>query len=253
MSTAKSFRFVPLLLIHTTALCIAADVPHSPTAASRPSAEAALKRLEEGNQRFAAGNAKHAHQDPARRHETVTDGQHPFAAILACADSRVPPELVFDQGLGDLFVVRVAGNICGRDECGSLEYAVEHLQTPLLIVIGHTRCGAVTAAVEHVQEHGSIPALLQRIEPAVKSAEGTQPDSSKSALIAVAVRENVFASMDALITHSAILREAIRNGSTQLIGAVYDLDSGRVQWLGPHPRQAELVSRSTQDGWAPGQ
>lgn len=207
-----------------------------------------LRLLKDGNCRFVADAPRHEHQDAAWRRENAAHGQHPFALILSCADSRVPPEVVFDQGLGDLFVVRVAGNVCTPEECGSVEYAIGHLHVPLIVVMGHTKCGAVSAAVERAEGHGSVPELLHHIEPAVEAAKAGKP-ADKAALIAAAVRENVWLSISNLIGHSAEIRSAIQMDGLRVIGAVYDLETGKVQWLGPHPNQSGLTMGSTADGW----
>lgn len=131
---------------------------------STPCAEEALQARREGNRRFATGQAIHPHQDAARREE-VRPGQRPFAAILSCSDSRVPPEVIFDWGVGDLFVVRTAGHGVDDVALGSIEYAVEHLGVPLLVVLGHTRCGAVTAALHGDEAPGHIAAVIRPSSP----------------------------------------------------------------------------------------
>jgi carbonic anhydrase len=201
-----------------------------------------LEALKDGNERFALGRPWHDHQDAARRADTAAHGQHPFATVLACSDSRVPVELIFDQGIGDLFVVRVAGNVCGRDETGSIEYGIEHLHTPLLVVLGHAECGAVTAAVEGADEHGSIPELLSHIAPAAARTRAEHPELSGRALIDAAVRTNVWHSIEELYANSAGLRHAVLEGKVRIVGAVYDIRTAKVEWLGPHPQEAQLVA-----------
>ncbi|TWT42096.1 Carbonic anhydrase 2 [Phycisphaerae bacterium RAS1] len=203
-----------------------------------------LERLTAGNERFAKDASVHPHLSAAQRHETAVSGQHPFAAILACSDSRVPIEDLFDVGVGDVFVVRVAGNVCADDEAGSIEYAVEHLKTPLVIVLGHEQCGAVTAAVRKAEEHGSIATLLARLAPAADKARGNYPPRSGAALIHEAVRINTWCSMEALISHSAIVRERMKSGTARVVGGVYDIDTGRVSWMGEHPDQEQVVARA---------
>lgn len=131
------------------------------------SPEEAMKKLADGNSRYAAGACLHSDINQARRTETAQKGQHPIATILSCSDSRVPPEYIFDQGIGDLFVIRVAGNVADTDEIGSAEYGVDHLGTPVLMVLGHSKCGAVTAVATGTEVHGSIPALVENIKPAL--------------------------------------------------------------------------------------
>src|SRR5215471_1535552 len=134
-----------------------------------PSAEAVLRELKAGNDHHVAKRYQHPHQTAARQRE-LASAQHPHAIVLSCADSRVVPEIILDQGLGDLFDVRVAGNIAGDAELASIEYAAEHLHTPLLVVMGHQKCGAVTAAAEPGEAAGHLPSLLAMIRPAVASA-----------------------------------------------------------------------------------
>lgn len=204
-------------------------------------AKDALAMLQAGNARFARGAELHPHTDAIRRHELAQHGQHPYAAIVGCSDSRVPVEIVFDQGLGDLFVIRVAGNVIATDEAGTIEYAVEHMQIPLVIVLGHSNCGAVTAVVNGSHEHGSVLRLVEHIRPAVDQVRSRHPTLSEEKLIPLAVEQNVLHSMEDLISQSGVVREALNAGRMQLVGAVYDIDTALVRWLGPHPDQAQLL------------
>ncbi len=202
-----------------------------------------LERLQDGNERFYTNHAQHPHESAARRHDTTVHGQHPFATVLACSDSRVPVEILLDQGIGDVFTIRVAGNVVATDETGSIEYAVEHLGIPLVVVLGHRDCGAVTAVVKHAHELGSIPGLVAHIEPAVKVVEREHPELTGADLVAAAVEQNVWHSIEDLFKHSEAVRERVRAGKARLIGAVYDIDTARIHWLGEHPRQAEWLAR----------
>jgi carbonic anhydrase len=193
-----------------------------------PSAEAVLRELKAGNAHHAAHRYTHPHETAARQQE-LTRGQHPHAAILSCADSRVPPEMVFDQGLGDLFTVRSAGNVAGDIEIGSLEYAVAHLDTPLLVVMGHQGCGAVTAAVEGGEAIGHIPAFIKPILPAVEQARQLPGNA-----IDHAVRINVEMVVDQLRRSAPVLAERIARRQLRIVGAVCSLDTGKVTWL-PEP------------------
>lgn len=213
--------------------------------------QAVLAELAAGNKRFATGQARHPHADPARRADVAAHGQHPIAAVVACSDSRVPVELVLDQGIGDLFVIRVAGNVCATDETGSIEYAVEHLQTPLVVVMGHSQCGAVTAVVQHAHEHGNIARLVARIEPAVEQVCNDHPELKEAALLDECIRANVWHGIEDLFMHSPDVAERVEGGTLQIVGAVYDLASGRVTWLGSHPRQAEWLAAALRTGPAP--
>lgn len=205
------------------------------------SADEALRILKEGNARYAAGQPQHPHQGPERRALTVGQGQHPLAAVLSCSDSRVPPEVIFDQGIGDLFVVRVAGNVAAADETGSLEYAVDHLAAPLVVVLGHSQCGAVTAVLDDAKLPPNLAALVEPIKPAVDKARAANLGAAKEALLQAAITDNVWQAIADLLQLSPILREKVKDGQVKVVGALYDLDSGQVQWLGPHPDQAKLM------------
>ncbi len=185
--------------------------------------EASLKRLLEGNQRYAEGLSAHPHLSAECR-LALSGAQYPFAAILSCADSRVPPELIFDAGLGDLFTVRVAGNIVDDAVIGSLEYAVRHLNVSLVLVMGHTSCGAVQAAIQGVDPATHLTALVEPIRPAVERACAAGGD-----LLESAVRENVRESVRRLIATGPVLSELTASGRLTIVGAVYTLRSGRVE------------------------
>lgn len=193
-------------------------------------AEEALARLKDGNARFVSGEARF----PTVQKEVLADlakGQQPYATILGCSDSRVPPELVFDAGFGELFVVRVAGNVLGPSILGTLQYAAAHLHTPLFVVLGHEGCGAVKAAIAskfHDAEHRSrIEVLLENILPALDGIDATQPPE---ALLHSAVEANVRNTVRELLeTPEAQVRYA--TSGLKLVGAVYDLESGRVRFL----------------------
>ena len=211
--------------------------------------EQPLAALKAGNRRFTNGPAPHPHMDAARRHDTALNGQHPYAAVVACSDSRVPVEDLMGAGIGDIFTIRVAGNVCMTDETGSVDYAVAHLHVPLVVVLGHTGCGAVTAAVEHSPEHGCITRLLAHIDEAVEVVRRDHPELEGDALLAAAIEANVWRSIEDLIVHSNSIRGALCDKRTKIEGAIYDLDTGRVRWLGPHPQQEQLVAKSNDDGF----
>ena len=142
--------------------------------------------LKDGNARYVEGKPTHPHQGAERRALTAGQGQHPFAAVLSCSDSRAPVELIFDQGIGDLFVIRVAGNVAATDEIGTMEY-VDYLGIPVLVVLGHSQCGAVTAAVEGTKLPGSMGVLVAPIKPAADKAKADHPGAATEALVAAAV------------------------------------------------------------------
>ncbi len=185
----------------------------------------ALAALIEGNRRYQALHLTHPHENAARRTELAA-GQHPIAAVLSCSDSRVPPEIVFDQGLGDLFVVRVAGNIIDDVVLGSLEYAVEHLNVPLIVVMGHYKCGAIQAAVQGGSPHDHEVSLLAALKPAVEAVRPKGGD-----VVAHAVVLNVRNVAAQLTASEPVLHPAIAGHKLRVIGAVYDLDSGKVEIL----------------------
>lgn len=198
-------------------------------AAPAMSPQQALDRLLAGNRRFVEGHAT-GRNYPARRYE-LTEGQTPFAAILCCSDSRVPPETVFDKGLGNIFVVRVAGNILTPVGLASLEYAVAHLGASLIFVLGHGSCGAVKAALDvrqkNAQLEGHLPELVKPILPAVDTALAGHPADA----LAACVHANVVAQMNSIRNAGPILAPRIANGSVGLAGGVYALTSGKVEQI----------------------
>jgi len=233
-------RISLLMLIILVAAALAAPAAAT-TAASGISADEALRLLKEGNARYVDGKLRHPHQDRARRALTAAQGQHPLATVLTCSDSRVPAEIIFDQGIGDIFVVRVAGNVAATDEIGSIEYAVDHLAVPVVMVLGHSQCGAVTAVVENSKLPPNLASLVAPIKPAVDKAREANPEAAKDVLLKAAITDNVWQAIDDMLRQSPIIREKVRDNQVQAVGALYDLDSGQVQWLGPHPDQAKLV------------
>ena len=225
---------VLLALTPTALLASAAPVhPVSPTEG--------LEMLRKGNMRFALGQSVHPNTSFSRRLLTTTDGQAPFATVIGCSDSRVPVEILFDQGIGDLFVIKVAGNVADTDEIGSAEYGVEHLGTPVLMVLGHTYCGAVTAVATGAEVHGSIPQLVDNIIPAVERAKLALPDADTSDLVARATEENIWQGIEDILTKSHGIAERAAHGQVVIVGAVYNILTGRVDILGTHPAQADLL------------
>jgi carbonic anhydrase len=192
------------------------------------SPDEAWQRLKKGNERFVESVTQG--QDFAAERKVLAGGQNPFAAILSCADSRVSPEFTFDAGLGDLFVVRVAGNFAEPDGIASFEYATKFLGTRLLVVLGHEKCGAVDAAIKTVKDGaelpGHLPGLVDHIAPAVKSAMSEPGD-----LLTNAIRDNVRLNVEKLKSTSPILNEYVSNGTVKVVGGVYKLATGRVEWL----------------------
>lgn len=180
-----------------------------------------LQLLLEGNDRFVKRKRKNPNQGYSRLQE-VAKGQKPFASILGCADSRVPSEIIFDQGLGDLFVCRVAGNIATPEEIGSLEFGSLVLGTTVIMVVGHERCGAIEAAIKGAQVPGQIGSLIDAIKPGVEKSQGQPGDK-----VANACKSNVLVQIDKLKA-SPVLAELIKANKLKIVGGYYDLDTGRV-------------------------
>lgn len=199
-----------------------------PSVYERPAvvtAEEAKKLLIEGNKRFTAGLPAQKNMGSAKRLELKEKGQKPFAVILTCSDSRVPPELLFDQSIGDLFVVRNAGNILDSASLGSIEYAVDHLHTPLVVVLGHDKCGAVKAAVDGGEAPGSIGAIIEKIKPSVEKvlAAGISGDE----LYARVEDENI-KSVVAELKENPVIKHFMEDGKVTVVGAKYYLGPGEV-------------------------
>lgn len=192
------------------------------------SADEALKLLVDGNNRFVSGKLEAKNLGDERRKE-LTQGQKPFATILSCSDSRVPPEHIFNQGLGDIFIIRVAGNVVDPIELGSVEYGAEHLNVPLVMVLGHRGCGAVKATLAGGEPEGNIGAIVKKIAPAVNTAKGKTTD--KDALLDTAIEENVRLTVNALTEKSPLLKHLVENGKLKIVAGIYDLSSGKVKLL----------------------
>lgn len=195
----------------------------------------ALARLKDGNRRFVAETHGEATVNRERRNELV-DGQNPFAIILGCSDSRVPAEIVFDQGLGDLFVIRVAGNIVAPSQVGSIEFAAERFGSRLVVVLGHSQCGAITATIEELERPSenrspNLGSIVGRIRPAVETLFETDLRNDHDALVDRAVRANIRASVDHLRHGSAILERLVEQDELLIVGAEYSLETGEVKFF----------------------
>lgn len=205
--------------------------PADPTKAAHPPAAKvapaeALTKLKDGNKRFVAGKLQHPRQNPRRRTE-LANGQSPFAIVLGCADSRTSPEVVFDQGLGDVFVLRVAGNVLNDETIGSIEYAVEHLGTALIVVLGHERCGAVKAAKETIAAGGEAPGHVQSLVKAIRPAV----EATKDGDVEATCKRNVQDVVRALQASAPILKGKVDAGAVAVVGGHLDLDTGSVEFL----------------------
>ena len=223
-NTQLAFCFLVVGLLSSNQFARAAD-PYHPEQPGVAPADA-ISKLKEGNGRYTSGNLQHPGQTAEQRKE-LANTQHPFAAILSCSDSRVPPEVVFDQGLGDLFIVRVAGNVINDEGLGSLEYTVDHLGTRLILVLGHQRCGAVDAARETIAAKGKAPGHIQSLVTAIKPVvEATAKED-----LDATIKANVKHVVDALRSSTPILKAEVDSGKIQVIGGYYSLDTGAVTFL----------------------
>jgi carbonic anhydrase len=229
----KLARRAALVLLALVPLSVAAiEIAAAPQAAAPAKAHAgpvtadeALKMLMEGNERFVSGKPRSRAGDVARRAE-LAQSQSPYAVIVCCSDSRVGPELVFDSGLGDLFVIRTAGEVFADPGYGSIEYAVEHLHAPLVVVVGHERCGAVSAAVAGGEAPGHIASIVKALQPAVQATKGQPGDAIENA-----VKEQVRELVAKLQSTGPILSEFAHEGKLKIVGAYHDLDTGKVEML----------------------
>jgi len=204
------------------------------------SASDALERLCEGNRRFVSEIRGRTVLDTQRRRSELADGQEPFAIILGCSDSRVPAEIVFDQGLGDLFVIRVAGNIVAASQIGSVEFAAERFGTPLVVVLGHSQCGAVLATLDELtrpreRQSRNLRSIVDRIRPSVEGLLATELRHDSEALVRHAVRANIRASANQLRHGSEVLEELIQRGRVLVVGAEYSLETGIVDFFDSVP------------------
>jgi carbonic anhydrase len=201
----------------------------------------ALERLKEGNRRFASGVRSVDSMTTRTRRGELANGQSPFAIVLGCSDSRVPAEIVFDQGLGDLFVIRVAGNIVASSQIGSVEFAADRFGTPLVVVLGHSQCGAITATIEELtrpkgSQSRNLRSIVDRVRPSVEVLLATELRHDPDALIRNAVRNNVRMSADHLRHGSEILEPLVQAGKLLVVGAEYSLETGVVEFFDGVPR-----------------
>lgn len=188
----------------------------------------ALQKLMDGNKRYVEGAPINKDLGDTKRKE-ILKGQHPFATVITCSDSRVPPEHIFDQGLGDIFVIRVAGNVVDSIALGSIEYGTEHVQTPLLMLLGHSDCGAVKATLgAKGTPEGNIGAIVKKIQPAVKKAK--KKGGSNEEVLETAIKENVM-NVYADVMKSPIIKELVHEGKLKIVAAEYDLATGKVYML----------------------
>jgi carbonic anhydrase len=217
-----------LISMTTLAAALAATVAFA-SGGSTVTADEALSRLMEGNARFVQNQMTGTKLCSTEARTSLATSQKPYAIILCCSDSRVPPELIFDKGLGELFIVRVAGNVPDPIVLGSVEYAAEHLGSPLVMVLGHERCGAVTATVgAKGKPEGNIGAIVKTITPAVKKAKADCKTKDKAQLVECAIDQNVKMVAANLTKQSKVLAHLAKEGKIRIVAAKYDLDDGKV-------------------------
>lgn len=243
-STTISFicRIVILFLTCLTFSAAAA-------ATEKTTPDEAVQLLQQGNERFYSGSSIHPNTSAARLFQAGTEnqGDHAFATVITCSDSRVPVERIFDTGVMDTFVIRVAGNVMDTDEAGSVEYGLSHVNTPVLVVLGHTQCGAVTAVTHSLQGKGhalerNIPPLVDNIIPAVQRTMTEHPDIHGDDIIPLAIVENVWQGIEDLFMNSPASRDLYRSGKAKVVGAIYDVGTGRVEWL-PEDKVQQIFTR----------
>lgn len=234
-------------------LCLSPYLVQAEGAGAKPNPQQAWEMLKAGNQRFVVGKPLRKHQDAARLQlaNVSNQGDYAFATVLSCSDSRVPVETIFDAGIMDLFVVRVAGNVAKTDEVGSIEYGLAHVHTPVLVVLGHTQCGAVSAVTSQAQGKDlvlerNIPPLLAPIFPAVRTAIHNHPEAKGAALVPFAIEQNVWQSVTDLFLISPVTRELAAGNKVLVKAAIYDLATGRVKWL-PQDKVTALLKAAEQN------
>ena len=217
---------------------------------AKQSPDQAIEFLKQGNKRFVSGASTHPHLTIERLKQAGSEnqGDHAYATVITCSDSRVPVEALFDAGVMDIFVIRVAGNVCNTDEIGSIEYGLAHVNTPVLVVLGHTQCGAVAAVTHAILGTGhplerNIPPLVDSIQAAVERAMAQHSHVHGDAIIPYAIEENVWQSIENLYLNSRATRGLVHNGTVKVIGAVYDVGTGHINWL-PEHKSDQLLTQA---------
>jgi carbonic anhydrase len=245
MNMKRSYPFIVKLAL-TALLSL---ILSTATLFAKPGADEALKKLKSGNSRFVAGQSNHPNSNMNRVALAGREKQanYAYATVLSCSDSRVPVERIFDAGVMDIFVIRVAGNVCDVDEAGTIEYGLAHVKTPLLVVMGHSQCGAVTAVAQAARGEGhalerNIPQLVDNIGPAVSRAMEQHPNVSGDDIVPYAIEQNVWQGIEDLFVSSPTAREMYSRGEVKIVGAVYDVGTGKVKWLPESPVDMILAS-----------
>ena len=246
--SALMFCFL-FALISMVSTATASDSSTDSSGSEKPSPDEILKMLDEGNRRFCTHHATYPHLSAERLHQADVEdqGKYAYATVITCSDSRVPVELLFDAGVMDLFVIRVAGNVADTDEVGSIEYGLAHVNTPVLVVLGHTHCGAVTAVThvvhgEHHKIERNIPPLVDNIVPAVKRAIEQHHEAHGDEVVPYAIEENVWQTIEDLYKKSPVSRDLVKSGKVKVVGAIYDIGTGKVKWL-PQKKSEEILKK----------
>ncbi|MBW1615815.1 MAG: carbonic anhydrase [Deltaproteobacteria bacterium] len=220
-----------------------------PPKTPKPSSDEVLKILKNGNKRFYTGKSIYPNTDTARMLLANSENQkeHAYATIVSCSDSRVPVELILDAGIMDIFVVRIAGNICHNNEIGTIEYGLTYVHTPLLVILGHTQCGAITAVTHALQGKEqklakNIPHLVDNIIPPVKKTFERHPDLSGEEIIPYAIEENIWHVIETVFMRSPVVRHFVADGKVKVVGAMYDLATGKIEWF-PFDKTDEILAK----------
>jgi carbonic anhydrase len=227
----KSSKMARRIAILATALAATVGIALASGEGTGITADQALQKLMDGNTRYVESKMSSTAMCDATARGKLAKSQHPYAIILSCSDSRVPPEIIFDQALGEVFVVRVAGNVADPLVLGSIEYAAEHLGSPLVMVLGHERCGAVTATVAGGKPEGNIGSIVKAIAPAARKAKADCKGKAKEEIVECAVAINAKAVAAELPKRSKILAHELKEGKIKIVAAKYDLDDGKVTLL----------------------
>ncbi|NQU27615.1 MAG: carbonic anhydrase [Candidatus Marinimicrobia bacterium] len=245
----KKIFYKPVVTVSCFLALTSGPVLASGSKAAKPSPDEAIAMLKAGNERFVIGKTTQPHTNAARLALAGKEdqGDHAYATVISCSDSRVPVEILFDAGIMDIFVIRVAGNVLDVDEAGSVEYGLAHVNTPVLVVLGHTQCGAVTAVTNAVQGHGhplerNIPPLVDNIIPAVKKAIANNPGAHGADVIPYAIEENIWQGIEDLFMESPVSRDLVKAGKAKVIGAIYDVSNGKISWL-PEEKTVEILKK----------
>ncbi len=243
-------KFYRTLVISILGCISGAFIFPGPALSAKPGPDQVIELLKQGNQRFVSQTPAHPHSDGARLTLAGREnqGDYALATVLTCSDSRVPVERIFDTGIMDTFVIRVAGNVCDTDEIGSIEYGLAHVKTPVLVVLGHTQCGAVTAVAKAARGEGhalerNIPPLVDNIIPAVHRAVAAHPEAKGDSVIPFAIVENVWQGVEDLFLKSPAVRNIVKSGKAKVVGAIYDVGTGKIEWLPEFP-VAQALARA---------